>query len=266
METLIMPRIMNANWEHWGDDQYANLMYRRAIGDLPEMECSKAAARRVASCWVDGDTILDIGCGAGHYLYSLRRVIGDDFKYTGTDITERHLALARMAFGNDPRAHFERGDIFDLQYEAKSFDIVICNNLVQNLPNIAKPLAELVRVARKAIIVRLLCGERTFLVREVHPHKPELDSSGEPYAFNYYNIYSRTYLEDILSQLPEIRSCSIELDREFDVNNIDGSLAEGRMGAQPTTTIGGHQVNGYILLPWSFLTVFKEAETAVSRR
>jgi ubiquinone/menaquinone biosynthesis C-methylase UbiE len=260
-----MSRSMDESWEHWGDDQYANLMYRRAIGDLPEMECSKAAARRVASCWVDGDTILDVGCGAGHYLYSLRRVIGNEFPYTGADVTERHLTLARMAFGNDARAHFEHGDIFNLPYEAGSFDIVICNNLMQNLPNIVKPIAELVRVARKAIIVRMLCEERTFLVREVHPHRPELDPSGEPHAFNYYNIYSRSYLEDILSQLPDIRSYSLELDREFDAGNIDGSLGKDSTGARPTTTIGGYQVNGCILLPWHFLTVVKQAGSAVSR-
>ena len=42
-----MPNDQNSNWQNWGDAEYADLMYLRVIGDLPEMESSKALARRV---------------------------------------------------------------------------------------------------------------------------------------------------------------------------------------------------------------------------
>lgn len=140
----------NKNWEKWGDQKYADVMYRRAIGDLPEMESSKALARRVGSVWTTGNSILDVGCGAGHYLRSLRREIGSEFDYTGVDITPHHLALAKKAFAADARAYFQHANLFDLNFRDKSFDIAICTNLMQNLPNIVRPLGELSRVSRKS--------------------------------------------------------------------------------------------------------------------
>ncbi len=245
-------------WENWGDQRYADAMYRRAIGALPEMESSKALARRVAAFWTTGNTILDVGCGAGHYLRSLRREIGNEFDYTGVDKTLPHLALAQRAFAADVRAHFEQADLFHLKYQNKSFDITICSNLMQNLPSIVAPLMELTRVSSKVVIVRFLCGHRTFLICDVHPHNPELDASGEPYSFNYYNIYSRGYVESVISQIPAIHSYSIEIDMDYAAENIDFSVFHGQNeGAQPTTIVGGHQTNGYILLPWAFLTIVK---------
>jgi ubiquinone/menaquinone biosynthesis C-methylase UbiE len=246
-----------SNWQNWGDQRYAHAMYRRAIGDLPEMESSKAIARRVAVFWQRGSNVLDVGCGAGHYLRSLRREIGHVFDYTGVDITADHLALAKMAFDADKRAHFEYGDIFDLHYRDSEFDIVICTNLLQNLPSIVQPLSELARVARRLLIVRLLCGNRTFLIRDVHQHDPELDPCGEPYSFNHYNIYSRTYLDEILSRMADIRSHTIEPDRDYAIENVDNAVLASNAGAGHTTLIGGYQANGYILLPWAFVTILK---------
>jgi len=245
------------NWQNWGDERYADVMYRRAVGELPEMESSKALSRRVADYWAAGDNVLDVGCGAGHYLRSLRRQLGNEFDYTGADITTAYLSLAQKAFAADPRAHFDNADIFNLHYRDHTFDIVCCSNLVQNFPSIVRPLSELVRVARKAVIVRLLCGNHTFLIRDVHPHEPELDASGEPFSFNYYNIYSRAYVKHILSHMTNIESHTIEIDKDYDTANLDNSALAGAAGALPTTTIGGFQANGYIILPWAFLTILK---------
>ena len=97
------------NWANWGDQKYAEVMYRRAIGDLPEMESSKAVARRVIPFWTIGNTILDVGCGVGHYLRSLRRELGSGFDYTGVDIAPHHLALAKKAFASGYARLLRRG-------------------------------------------------------------------------------------------------------------------------------------------------------------
>jgi hypothetical protein len=51
------------NWQNWGDKRYADILYRRARCELPEMESSKAVARRIKAIWTSRDTILDVGCG-----------------------------------------------------------------------------------------------------------------------------------------------------------------------------------------------------------
>jgi ubiquinone/menaquinone biosynthesis C-methylase UbiE len=249
---------MSGNWQNWGNEQYGDVMYRRAIGELPEMESSKALARQVAKSLQPGDTILDAGCGAGHCLFTLRRMLGNAFDYTGIDRTATHLALARKAFASDARSHFELADIFNLPYSNGSFGIVVCTNLLQNLPRLLEPLSELTRVARKVLIVRLLCGDRTYLIRDVHDAEPELDESGEPYAFSYYNIYSIRYVAHLLKQLPNVRDFRIEPDLDFNPESLDSTVIKAQGRPEPTRMVGSMQANGYILLPWAFVTVFKE--------
>ena len=52
----------------------------------------------------------------------------------------------------------------------------------------------------------------------------------------------------------------LEADKEYSAESIENSaFLNASNGAQPTTTISGYQVNGYILLPWrwTFLTIWK---------
>src|SRR5262249_26062830 len=129
---------MNKWRESWnsltpGGRRYGQLLYRRAVGELPEMESSKAAAKRVARKMAQGDTLLDVGCGPGHYLKSLRNVIPHPFKYVGVDASSDYLALARQAFVNDAMTTFEHGDIFSLPFQDAEFDIAMCNNVLLHL-------------------------------------------------------------------------------------------------------------------------------------
>src|SRR5262245_7847535 len=253
-----MPSSPIENRNTWESDRsYGEMLYRRAIGDLPEMESSKAVARRIKKLWRPGDSILDVGCGAGHYLVSLRREIGASFEYVGVDSTANYIDLARNAFDRETSVRFEQADIFNLPFESGSFGIVMCSNVFPCLPNIVKPLSELMRVARDIVVVRLLCGDRTHLIREVRAHEPELDASGEPYSFAYLNIYSRKYVESLLKQDMAMTSFSIEPDLDFVPENITKPPRGDQSPPIGTTTIGNMQVNGYILMPWAFLTISK---------
>ena len=108
---------MNASREPrriWDQNQeYGEILFKRAIGDLPEMESAKAIAGMVKELIRPNDLILDVGCGAGHYLRSLRQEITDvPFQYMGIDATASSIKLARKAWSGDHRAKFEVGDVF----------------------------------------------------------------------------------------------------------------------------------------------------------
>jgi ubiquinone/menaquinone biosynthesis C-methylase UbiE len=105
---------VTGNWQNWGDKRYADILYRRTRGELPEIESSKAVARRIKAIWASGDTIRDVGCGAGHYLVSLRRELGARLDYCGVDHLRHHIELARKAFENAPYARFELADLYKL--------------------------------------------------------------------------------------------------------------------------------------------------------
>ena len=51
----------------------ADLHFDRAVGKAPEMESSKAMANLISKKYSSGDSIADIGCSAGHYLFSIRK-------------------------------------------------------------------------------------------------------------------------------------------------------------------------------------------------
>ncbi|NQW04402.1 MAG: class I SAM-dependent methyltransferase, partial [Acidobacteria bacterium] len=101
-------------WRNRAD--YAETFYRRAIGELPEMESSKAAAMLLQDHVASGDAILDVGCGGGHYLCSLHRVIQVPFTYTGLDATPDFLEFAHRAWDGAPGVSFQPGDIYDLPF------------------------------------------------------------------------------------------------------------------------------------------------------
>jgi ubiquinone/menaquinone biosynthesis C-methylase UbiE len=243
----------------WDSDEfgkpYGDLFYDRATGGLPEMESSKAAAKRLAAVIASGDRLLDVGCGAGHYYRSIRRAITVPVAYTGLDATTYYIDRAREAFAEDRTASFFVGDIFDLPFPDRSFDVALCSNVLLHLPSIVTPLTQLCRVARRHLLVRTLIGERTFLVREVRGSGDEIDDSGEPHEFNWYNIYSQAYVSNVLRRLPRVRNFSIHPDHEFDPKAIDAAAADQPSARNATRMLGGWQVNGYVLQPWCFIEI-----------
>lgn len=262
--------LKSEKWRVWDSEiEYGQLLYKRATGELPEMESSKATARYVKTFISPGDRILDVGCGAGHYLRSLRREIDMPFDYTGVDATAHYIELARLAWENVEGVHFHKADVFSLPFQDGEFDIVISCNLLLHLPSIKVPLYELVRVSKKFIFVRTLVGERSFRIQEVYgpdthpssfagsPNEEEFEDSGEPKGFHFYNIYSESYIRKLLLKISDVASAEIYPDNQYETNAI---IEAGEQYRAPDATrmIDHWQVNGYILQPWCFVKVAKE--------
>lgn len=256
-------------WRTWDyDKDYGSLLFKRATGELPEMESSKAVASLMKNLVRAGDHILDVGCGAGHYLRSLQRELEVPFVYTGVDATPHYIELARLAWEDVDTVSFEVGDIFSLNYSGSAYDIVMSCNVLLHLPSIQIPLHELVRVAGRHILLRTLVGERSFRIQEVyspetHPRRfrgasdeDEFDENGEPRYFHYFNIYSRAYIEKLLSKMPEVVDYEIFPDNFYDPDNISSEMYP-HAPPDKTQIVGGWQVNGYILQPWHFVRITK---------
>ncbi|MFA6106340.1 MAG: class I SAM-dependent methyltransferase [Patescibacteria group bacterium] len=227
----------NRNWKIWDQAAgYSDILYRRATGDLPEMESAKSLCQAVQPVYKKGMKILDVGCGAGHYLRSLRARIDKDVNYTGVDQTKYSIALARKAFGG--AVPFFVGDIFNLKFTDNAFDLVMCNNVLLHLPPPpAKAIAELLRVAKRYVIIRTVFGQRNYLIKEVRmpgegsgqprlrsPGKEELfNKDGEPLSYNFFNMYTEEYLRREISKIGKNFKVSIKSDDrpvEFDNRKV----------------------------------------------
>ena len=236
---------------------YGDLFFKRAAGQLPEMESSKAAAKRVRSLLGAGQMLADIGCGAGHYYRSLRASIPFAFRYLGVDATPYYVQRARAAFQSDANARFVEGDIFDLPLEDQAADAVMCNNVLLHLPSIAMPIAELLRIARRVVLARTLVWDRSYVVKDVAPEVAgdEFDETGEPRSFHFLNISSEKYLRRLLGSNERVRSVSFERDGDYDPQKVADTGTHLAHAWDRTSVANGMQVSGALLLPWTWVTV-----------
>ena len=247
---------MNEIWNIWPKDvHYGDVLFKRAIGEYPEMESSKALAKLLKKRIKPRDRVLDVGCGAGHYLTSLKREIPTPFSYTGVDSTQNYIDLAKKAFEGQADVEFIQSDIFNLSMGDASFDIVTCNNVLLHLPSIQKPVAELLRVTRSTLVIRTLIGNRSFRIKDVEVSGDEFYPEGEPRQYHYYNIYSQAYFKHLLAGHPKVRGYEFIEDWDYDPAVIEQAGAEHEGMMDTTDVLGKWQRNGYILQPWTFLVV-----------
>ena len=92
--------------------------------------------------------VLDAGCGDGINLVGLRgieEVQRLPMQIAGIDYNQVRLQRARKA---DPRAQIECASLYNLPLRAASFDVVLCNHVIEHVPEWSRALGELFRVLR----------------------------------------------------------------------------------------------------------------------
>jgi len=96
----------------------------------------------------EGNTVLDLGSGAGNDVFVARRLVGASGRVIGVDMTEAMIAKAeknKEKLGYD-NVEFRLGDIEQLPVEDNSVDVVISNCVLNLVPNKAKAFSEIYRV------------------------------------------------------------------------------------------------------------------------
>lgn len=97
-----------------------------------------------------GDTVLDLGSGAGNDAFVARRVVGEKGKVIGVDFSEAMLEKARnnadkLGVNN---VEFRLGDIEKLPIGGNRIDVVLSNCVLNLVPNKKAVFAEVFRVLK----------------------------------------------------------------------------------------------------------------------
>src|SRR6266567_4380997 len=97
-----------------------------------------------------GETVLDIGCGAGTDLLLAARRVGRDGHAIGIDMTEamRDRARGSAAAAGLTNVEVHRADATALPLTDASVDVVISNGALNLVPEKDKAFAEILRVLR----------------------------------------------------------------------------------------------------------------------
>ncbi len=98
-----------------------------------------------------GNTVVDLGAGAGNDVFVARSIVGDTGKVIGIDMTEEMIELAnknkdKLGYEN---IDFRLGEIEDLPVDEDTTDVVISNCVLNLVPDKEKAFSEIHRILKK---------------------------------------------------------------------------------------------------------------------
>lgn len=128
------------------NDDYTKLQGYNKDADL-KLGCGVPTAIAAIK---EGDTVLDLGSGAGNDAFVARAIVGTSGKVIGLDMTEPMVEKAKrnaqkLGYAN---VEFRLGDIEDMPIENDSIDVVISNCVLNLVPNKEQAFSEMYRVLR----------------------------------------------------------------------------------------------------------------------
>jgi len=194
------------------------------LGNVPDANMGLGCGNPLSHCGIAaGDTVLDLGSGAGLDAFLASREVGDTGRVIGVDMTEDMVQRARdnaieHGFSN---VEFRLGDIEALPVDDGSVDLVISNCVINLAPDKERVFSEVFRVlrpgGRMVVSDMVLLGELT----EEQRNDPELLTSCVSGALprdEYLSLIEK--LGFVVSVLKENRDISKEQYRGMPLESI----------------------------------------------
>jgi len=136
-----------------GDEVY-NIMaddYSKLEGYNPDADLGLGCGLPTEFAQIqEGDTVIDLGSGAGNDAFIARRFTGEKGKVIGIDFTEQMIAKARanaekIGLNN---VEFRLGDIDDMPVTSNYANVIVSNCVLNLVPNKHKVISEIFRVLK----------------------------------------------------------------------------------------------------------------------
>lgn len=177
---------MSFNWSKKAQEQWDNQagFWNEKSAGMWDNGSRKEIIPFIENHLEKGSSILDIGCGDGYGTQKLHKA---GYNATGVDLSEEMISLAREQAENKPVSFFQ-ADINDLPFEGKSFDGIMCINVLEWTENPGKALQNLRGAVKKdgVLCIGLLgptAGPRTNSYPRLHGKKT-ICNTMMPWEFN----------------------------------------------------------------------------------
>lgn len=97
-----------------------------------------------------GDSVLDLGSGAGNDCFVARAMVGETGRVTGIDFTE---AMISKAVANNQKLgytniEFIKGDIEEMPLPDNDFDVIVSNCVLNLVPDKSRAFMQMMRVLK----------------------------------------------------------------------------------------------------------------------
>jgi arsenite methyltransferase len=125
--------------------------YSKLPGYVPDADLSLGCGLPTEFAQIKpGDTVVDLGSGAGNDCFVARSITGDTGRVIGIDMTEAMINKARanagrLGYGN---VEFRLGEIESLPVESGTVDVVVSNCVMNLVPDKKKAFAETFRILK----------------------------------------------------------------------------------------------------------------------
>jgi ubiquinone/menaquinone biosynthesis C-methylase UbiE len=151
--------------ERYDIDRY----YAESKGLVRWIEHRRLAALVRLAAVQPRDHLLEVGCGGGHVLQQFPQALR-----TGLDLSANMLRRARVRLNGS--AQLLRGSAEQLPFPDHFFDVVLCTEVLEHVPDPAVVIGELLRVAAPGarVIVSIPNEHNIDLAKRVLRHTPGL--------------------------------------------------------------------------------------------
>lgn len=156
-QIALQPKDMNAS-SCCGATTTANKVYNIMMDDYTNIPGYVAEADLGLGCGLptefaqisNGDTVIDLGSGAGNDCFVARSLTGTEGKVIGVDFTEAMIKKSRenadkLGYNN---VEFRLGDIDDMPISDNSGEVVVSNCVLNLVPDKVKVISEIYRVLK----------------------------------------------------------------------------------------------------------------------
>ncbi|MFA3781567.1 arsenite methyltransferase [Melioribacteraceae bacterium 4301-Me] len=125
--------------------------YKNIDGYVPEADLGLGCGLPTEYAEIKkGDTVVDLGCGAGNDVFIARSIVGEEGKVIGIDMTEEMIKKAKsnnLKIGYD-NVEFKLGDIEDIPLPDNIADVVVSNCVLNLVPDKVKAFSEIYRILK----------------------------------------------------------------------------------------------------------------------
>lgn len=137
-----------------GDNEVYNIMaddYSQLEGYNPDADLGLGCGLPTAFANIkEGDTVIDLGSGAGNDCFIARSITGEKGKVIGIDFTPKMIEKARanaekLGYNN---VEFREGDIENMPVTSNKADVIVSNCVLNLVPNKHKVISEIYRVLK----------------------------------------------------------------------------------------------------------------------